>query len=133
MKITVLGAGAIGSAIACDLTSRPEVTHVQVCDARSGALRALKDLVQSPKLRTVRVDVRDERALMPVLAGSACVVGSTGGPLNAKLAALAVGLGAHFCDLGGDEETVEQELALRETAARRSRWIVPNCGLAPGL
>ena len=133
MKITVLGAGAIGSAVASDLASRSEVTHVQVCDARSGALRKLKDVVQSPKLRTVRVDVRDERALMPVLAGSACVVGSTGGPLNAKLAALTVGLGAHFCDLGGDRATVEQELALHAVAAKRSRWIVPNCGLAPGL
>lgn len=133
MKITVLGAGAIGSAIACDLATRPEVTHVQVCDARSSVLRTLKDLVQSPKLRTVRVDVRDERALTPVLAGSACVVGSTGGPLNAKLAALTVGLGAHFCDLGGDRATVQQELALREAAAKRTRWIVPNCGLAPGL
>ncbi len=133
MKITVLGAGAIGSAIACDLAHRPDVTHVQVCDARSGALRALKDIVQSPKLRTVRVDVRDERALTPVLADSACVVGSVGGAFNAKLAALAVGLGAHFCDLGGNEATVQQELALHDVAARRSRWIVPNCGLAPGL
>ena len=133
MKITVLGAGAIGSAIACDLVRRPDVSHVQVCDARSSALRTLKDLVQSPKLRTVRVDVRDERALMPVLAGSVCVVGSTGGPLNAKLAALTVGIGAHFCDLGGDRATVEQELALNTVAAKRSRWIVPNCGLAPGL
>lgn len=133
MKITVLGAGAIGSAIACDLTSRPDVTHVQVCDARNGALRTLKELIQSPKLRTVRVDVRDERALTPVLAGSACVVGSVGGAVNSKLAALAVGLGAHFCDLGSEGPVVEQELALGEAAARRSRWIVPNCGLAPGL
>jgi saccharopine dehydrogenase-like NADP-dependent oxidoreductase len=133
MKITVLGAGAIGSAIACDLVRRDEVTHLQVCDARNGALRAVKDLVQSPKIRTVRVDVRDERALTPVLSGSACIVGSVGGAVNAKLAALAVGLGAHFCDLGSAPEVVEQELGLHEAAARRSRWIVPNCGLAPGL
>ncbi len=133
MKITVLGAGPIGSAIACDLTVRSEVTHVQVCDTRSGRLRALKEFVQSPKLRTVRVDARDERALAPVLAGSACVVGSSAPALNPKLAALAVGLGAHFCDLGGDEAAVEQELALGDEAARRTRWIVPNSGLAPGL
>lgn len=133
MKITVLGAGAIGSAIACDLTTRDEVTHVQVCDARNGALRAVKDLVQSPKLRTVRVDVRDQRALTPVLAGSACVVGSASGTFNSKLAALAVSLGAHFCDLGAAGDVVRNELDLADNAARRSRWIVPNCGLAPGL
>ncbi|MEM1043476.1 MAG: saccharopine dehydrogenase C-terminal domain-containing protein [Bacteroidota bacterium] len=133
MKLTVLGAGPIGSAIACDLASRPEVTHVQVCDARSGTLHALKERLHNPKLRTVRVDVRDERALAPVLSGSTCVVGSGDASLNPKLAALAVGLGAHFCDLGGDDRAVQQELALHDTAARRSRWIVPNCGLAPGL
>jgi saccharopine dehydrogenase-like NADP-dependent oxidoreductase len=133
MKISVLGAGAIGSAIVCDLVRRPEITHVQVCDARNGALRALKELVQSSKVRTVRVDVRDERALTPVLSGSACVVGSVGGTMNAKLASLAVGLGAHFCDLGSAPDDVEQELGLQDVAAKRSRWIVPNCGLAPGL
>ena len=133
MKITVLGAGPIGSAIACDLAERAEVAHVQVCDRRGGALRALKDRVQSPKLRTVRVDARDERALAPVLAGSACVVGSGDPALNPKLAALAVGLGAHFCDLGGDDAAAERELALGEAAAKRSRWVVPSCGLAPGL
>jgi saccharopine dehydrogenase-like NADP-dependent oxidoreductase len=133
MKITVLGAGAIGSAIACELANRPEVSHVQVCDAHTGALRAVKDLLQSPKLRTVRVDVRDQRALTPVLAGSACVVGSTAGAFNPKLGALAVGVGAHFCDLGASRDVVRTELDLADNAARRSRWIVPNCGLAPGL
>ncbi len=133
MKLTVLGAGPIGSAIACDLVLREEVTHVQVCDARSGTLRLLKERLQSPKLRTVRVDVRDERALAPVLAGSVCVVGSGNASLNPKLAALALGVGAHFCDLGGDEAAVQQAFALHDAAAKRSRWVVPNCGLAPGL
>ncbi len=133
MKITVLGAGPIGSAIACDLTVRSEVTHVQVCDNRSGRLRALKEFIQSPKVRTVRVDARDERAITPVLAGSACVIGSSAPTLNPKLAALSLGAGAHFCDLGGDEAAVGQELALHDEAKRAGRWIVPNCGLAPGL
>ena len=133
MKISVLGAGAIGSAIACDLIRREAVTHVQVCDNRSGTLRALSEQFGSPKLRTVRVDVRDARALAPVLAGSACVVGSASGALNPKLAALALDLGAHFCDLGGGDAVVASELALAPEAKRRARWVVPNCGLAPGL
>ena len=133
MKISVLGAGAVGSAIACDLVGREAVTHVQVCDNRSGRLRALAEHLRSPKLRTVRVDVRDDRALAPVLAGSACVVGSVDGALNPKLAAVALESGAHFCDLGGDSRTVAQELALAPEAKRRARWVVPNCGLAPGL
>ena len=133
MKISVLGAGAIGSAIACDLVNRDAVTHVQVCDNRSGALRRLSSEVQSPKLRTVRVDLRDGRALGSVLAGSACVIGSASGALNPKLASIALDQGAHFCDLGGNDEVVAQELALAPLAKKKSRWVVPNCGLAPGL
>ena len=133
MKISVLGAGPIGSAIACDLVGRDAVTHVQVCDTRSGRLRALAEQVRSPKLRTVRVDVRDDRALAPVIAGSACVVGSVDGALNPKLAAVALEQGAHFCDLGAADDIVEQELGLAPAAKKQSRWVVPNCGLAPGL
>lgn len=133
MKITVLGAGAIGSAIARDLAARPEVTHVQVADHKAGALNALAGLVGSPKLRTARVDVRDERRLGAVLAGSACVVSSVAPQLHAKLARVALSVGAHFCDLGGDEETVRMELAMAPEATARSRWVIPNCGFAPGL
>lgn len=133
MKITVLGAGAIGGAIVSDLVGREEVTHVQVVDQKAGILTALADRIRSPKLRTLRVDVRDERRLSAVLAGSTCVVSSVLPQHNPKLARLAVQVGAHFCDLGGDEATVYRELALAEEAAARSRWIVPNCGFAPGL
>ena len=133
MKISVLGAGEIGSAIACDLVGRDAVTHVQVCDNRSGALRTLAADVSSPKLRTVRVDLRDDRALASVLTGSACVIGSASGGLNPKLAAVAVEQGAHFCDLGGGDAAVAKQLALAPAAKKKSRWVVPNCGLAPGL
>lgn len=133
MKITVLGAGAIGSAIAWDLAQRDDVTHVQVVDHKLGALNALAAFVGSPKVRTARIDVRDERRLAAVLAGSACVVSSVAAHLHAKLARTALAAGAHFCDLGGHPATVEAELALDPEAATRSRWIVPNCGFAPGL
>lgn len=133
MKITVLGAGVVGSAVACDLLRRPDVTHVQVCDAKAGALAALAERLGSPKLRTVRVDVRDERALAPVLAGSAVVVGCVRSEMNPKLAALALRADAHFCDLGGDDNSVAEVLALETEAAEAGRWVVPNCGLAPGL
>lgn len=133
MKITVLGAGAIGSVIACDLAHRPAVTHVQVVDTKASALTALAERVGSPKIRTIRADVRDERALAPILRGSACIVSCVMPAQNPKLAALALHLDTNFCDMGGDEATVQQVLELAPEAAERGRWIVPNCGLAPGL
>lgn len=133
MKISVLGAGAIGSAIAWDLARREEVSHVQIVDHKTSALAAVMRDVDSSKLRTARVDVRDERRLAAALAGSACVISSVHPSLHPKLARLALRVGAHFCDLGGDDDTVQHVLDLDEEAAARSRWVVPNCGFAPGL
>lgn len=133
MKITVLGAGAMGSAVAYDLCHREEVQRVQVCEARPGVLRAFRAWLDAPNVRTYEADARDVQSLEPILAGSAVVVSCVGPDHNARLAALALDLGAHFVDLGDPEPVAEQLDALADQAETRQRWIVPNCGLAPGL
>jgi saccharopine dehydrogenase-like NADP-dependent oxidoreductase len=133
MKITVIGAGAIGAALARELSAHEGVAQVQVCDTRARSLRALHERVDAPTLRSFQLDVRDTNVLMPLLRGSDCVISCVPSELNPDLARLAVEMGAHFCDLGGNDAIVEQEMALAEDARSRSVWIVPNCGLAPGL
>lgn len=133
MKFTVIGAGAIGSAVAADLASRDDVSQVQICDARARSLQALHETIQSPKLRSFQLDVRDANVLEPVLAGSDCVLGCASPDLNPMLAATSIKLGSNFCDLGGSDDIVDRELALNDDAREAGVWIVPNCGLAPGL
>lgn len=133
MKITVIGAGAIGSAVAAYLASREEVTQVQICDARARTLQTLHEQVRSSKFRSFQLDVRDPNVVAPVIQGSDCVIGCAAPDLNPILAEMAVKLGIHFCDLGGSDEIVARELALDERAREAGVWIVPNCGLAPGL
>src|SRR5690625_1932934 len=82
MKITVIGAGAIGSAITRDLRSRDDVEQVQVCDARARALQHLHKTADNKKLRSFQVDVRDQNVLEPILAGSDCVIGAGTPELN---------------------------------------------------
>ncbi len=132
MKITVLGAGAIGSAVAYDLCRRPEVQGVQVCEARPVVLRAFRSQHAHPNLRTYEADARDAQTLEPIIAGSAVVVSCVGPEHNARLARLALDLGAHFVDLGGPASAAaDPELA--DLAERRQRHVVTGCGLAPGL
>lgn len=133
MKLTVIGAGAIGSAIVQDLCAREEVNQVQVCDARARSLQDLHQTIHNSKLRSFQVDVRDPNVLEPILQGSDCVVGSAAPELNPLLAELCVELGINFCDLGGNDAIVGRELALSDRARERGAWVVPNCGLAPGL
>jgi len=133
MKITVLGAGAIGSAVAYDLCRRDEVTRVQVCEARPATLRAFRNTWTHPKLRTYLADARDAQTLEPILTGSACIVSCVAPELNVVLARQAVEMGAHFVDLGSPENIREEEEGLAALAERRQRWVVTGSGLAPGL
>ena len=133
MKITVLGAGAIGTAVAYDLAHSDEVARVQVCEAQPVTLRAFRAAHAHPRLRTYEADARDVQTLEPILAGSAAVVSCVGPEHNARLARLALDVGAHFVDLGGPPAVREQVEALADLAERRQRWVVTGCGLAPGL
>lgn len=133
MRITVIGAGAIGSAMVHDLLEHDEVAEVQVCDAHGRSLQNLRAQTTSDRLRPFQADARDPNVLRPILDGSDCVIGCVDPGLNAQLAQLCLDLGSHFCDLGGNDEVVQEQLALDAEARARGLWIVPNCGLAPGL
>jgi saccharopine dehydrogenase-like NADP-dependent oxidoreductase len=135
MTITVLGAGSIGASVVRELCARTgEVEQVQVCDTRSQALQRLHEQVDADQfLRSFQVDVRDTGVLSQIVKGSDCVISCVPAELNPELAELCLDVGVHFCDLGGDDALVGQQLALDERAREKGVWIVPNCGLAPGL
>lgn len=135
MKITVVGAGSTGAPIVRELCLRSEdVDRVQVCDTRSQALQRLHDEIDDERLlRTFQVDARDMSVLSQIVKGSDCVISCVPAEYNPELAELCLDVGVHFCDLGGNDTPVRQELALDDEARKKSVWIVPNCGLAPGL
>lgn len=134
MRITVIGAGSIGSAVVRELCKRTdEVDQVQVCDTRSRALQRLHEHIESQFLRSFQVDARDMNVLSQIVQGSDCVISCVPPELNPDLAELCLEAGIHFCDLGGNDRYVQQELNLDQRAQEKSVWIVPNCGLAPGL
>ena len=133
MKVTVIGAGAVGSATARDLVERDYVSHVQVCDSHARLLQQLDKQLKSPKLRSFQVDVRDLRVMSSILNSSDVAIGAVVSTMNPKLARLCLDQHIHFCDLGGDDSTVHEILAMNDEAKRKSIWLVPNCGLAPGL
>ncbi len=134
MKLTVIGAGSIGAAVVHELCSRDDdVSQVQICDTRSRALQRLHDQIDSPALRSFQVDARDMNVLSQIVEGSDCVISCVPAEHNPDLAELCLDAGVHFCDLGGNDRTVKQQLSLDERAREKSVWIVPNCGLAPGL
>jgi len=133
MVITVIGAGTMGSAVVSALAQKTEVSHIHVCDARPGALQTLQNQLHTHKIRTHELDARHLSQLKPLLFASRVVVNCIASEMSPVLAQLAIEEGVHFCDLGGYRSAVERVMELDESAKTAGVWVVPNCGLAPGL
>lgn len=52
---------------------------------------------------------------------------------NLKLAEMAIQIGINYIDFGGNDEILEKQIALNDKARQKNLWLIPNCGMAPGL
>ncbi len=132
MRMLVLGAGRMGLGAAHDLASQRDVTEVTVADLDAAKAR---DVAQrgGAKVRAVHLDVNDHEALVGLMRGHAAAISCVNYWLNEKLARAAIEAGANFCDLGGNNDVVAQELELDREARAAGVNVVPDCGLAPGM
>ncbi|MFT5141702.1 MAG: lysine 6-dehydrogenase [Rhodothermales bacterium] len=133
MRISVIGAGAVGSAIAKKLADLPEVEEVLVCDTSPRALASLAAATKAGKIHSYQVSARDTDAIAPILQKSDSVVCAIGYDRQPDLARLAVASNCHYLDLGSSEANLEEFALLAPEAEAAGRWIVHGCGLAPGL
>lgn len=133
MDVLILGAGAQGCAVAFDLCRRPEVTSVTLTDLHVDDLPAFLDRFRGDRLTVRALDARDEAALAHAMHGMDVVASALPHQFNLPAARSAVEAGAHFCDLGGETEIVEQQRDLDAAAREAGVSVIPDCGLAPGL
>ena len=133
MKILVLGGGAQGSACALDLARTPGVERIVLADVNISRPRDFLKPYLGSKIELRQVDAEDRervRALMVDSDGVACALPYY---FNAAMSRLAIEADAHFCDLGGNTEIVDEQMALTAEAKAAGVSIVPDCGLAPGM
>lgn len=133
MKIAVVGAGSVGAAITRLLCSEARVTAVSVIDRNGNALENVAALVNHPKLSIHRVKIEREVSILGLIKGADIIISALPFKQNLKLAEIALNVGAHYIDLGGDDETYRSQLKLDVAAKAAHLWVIPNCGLAPGL
>jgi len=128
----VLGAGLQGSACALDLL-RTTDADVTMADARIDRIPAFLKSYVGTRLTVVRMDARNADAVRTLMRGHAAVMSALPYYLNADLARLAVDVGTHFADLGGNTEIVREQQQLDAQARARGLSVMPDCGLAPGM
>lgn len=132
MRVTVLGAGWQGIACAYDLLRHPEL-QVLLVDHDPAAVDNARARLRSQRLVTGLVDCNDDASLDAVLTDSAVAVSALPYRLNLGIARAAVSAGTNLVDMGGNIETVLDELRLAPAAHQAKVLLVPDCGLAPGL
>jgi len=125
-KITVVGAGKIGSTIAAMLAGTCDY-RVELVDRSEASLDALPE--QARVTRHV-VDVAADGALAASLAGSFAVISALPFHMTTAVATAAIGAGVHYLDL---TEDVASTRFVKSMAATARAALIPQCGLAPGF
>jgi lysine 6-dehydrogenase len=133
MRMLVLGAGLQGSACAYDLLQNPDVTEVRLADLDVGHIAEFLKPYMGKRLTPTPLDVRDADAVRAAMRGCSAVMSAIPYYFNLDLATLAVEVGVHFCDLGGNTEIVFEQRKLDARAKEQNCTVIPDCGLAPGM
>lgn len=128
----VLGAGRMGLGAVHDLVSQPDVDEVTVADFDEAKAREIAQRYAA-KARAARVDCADHAAVVALMRGHDSAISCVNYWLNERLARAAVEARTNFCDLGGNNDVVDAELALEAEAREAGINIIPDCGLAPGM
>src|SRR5205823_7749746 len=131
MKILVLGAGRMGLGAAYDLAHSPDVEAVTLADLDIERARAVAETIKSDKVMPAHVDVTNTAQVVGLMRGHDAAISCVVYHHNLRLARAAIEARVNFCDLGGNNSVVDEELALDEAAREAGINIIPDCGLRP--
>jgi saccharopine dehydrogenase-like NADP-dependent oxidoreductase len=126
MRLTVLGAGLVGSAIVRDL-ARDADAHVTAADVSEAALERLREV---PRVRVVRADLAGGEEIPELVAASDLVVSAVPGFMGFHTLRRVIEAGKNVVDISF---FAEDPFLLDELARSRGVTAIVDCGVAPGL
>lgn len=111
----------------------PDVQKITIADCDFAKANALAETVGSAKVSAVKLDVSDYRQTVSVMRGHDAAISCVNYWYNVGLSKAAIETNCNFCDLGGNNYIVDEQLALDELAKEAGINVIPDCGLAPGM
>jgi lysine 6-dehydrogenase len=126
MKVIVLGAGLVGSAIALDLAAESRF-EVAVADISPQSLDRLRS---DPRIRCVQADLASEEQLRSLLKPFDLVIGAMPGHLGFRTLKTILEAGKNVVDISFFPE---DPFELDALAHARGLTAIVDCGVAPGL
>ncbi len=134
MKILVLGAGKMGRGAVYDLIhNSPDVKGVTVADFDLAKAVEIAEFVGTDKITAVKIDASNYADVVELMKNHDSAISCVNYWYNAELSKAAIETNTNFCDLGGNNYIVDEQLAMGEAAKNAGINIIPDCGLAPGM
>ena len=133
MNILVIGSGMMGRAIAYDLGTHSNFNNITIVDKDNETLQYAENFLQGKNINFANINVEDTTEVKKNFQNIDIAISAIPYRFNYDLARIAIETKAHFIDLGGNNQIVENERYLFEKAKKNDITIIPDCGLAPGL
>lgn len=133
MKIAVIGAGLMGRAATFDASRAEGVSSVGVFDIDPALAQQVSQKYGNGEMVSGQLDASNEEAAKKILADYDAAISCVTYRLNPTLTRAAIASKCNLVDLGGNNDTVRDQLAMDDHARAMGVTIVPDCGLAPGM
>lgn len=134
MKVLVLGAGRMGHGAVYDLVhNSPDVESVTVADFDFKKAEEVAQAVGTDRVTARQIDASDYASVVDLMKDHDSAISCVNYWYNVELSKAAIETNTNFCDLGGNNYIVDEQLALNEQAQSAGINIIPDCGLAPGM
>lgn len=133
MKIAVIGSGQMGQAVAFDISRGDGVDKVGLYDFDLDLAEETAGKFGNEKTIAGQIDAADEDSVADLLKEYDACISAVTYKYNPGLTRAAIKAGAHFFDLGGNNDAVQAQFEMHETAEKANVVVIPDCGLAPGM
>ena len=113
MRILVLGgAGKMGCIAVQTLASDDRVDEIVIADLNPAQAKIVADIINSPKIKIMQVDVNDEQGFLKALDGASACLNATVYYTNLLVMETCLKAGVPYTDLGGLFHITRKQLKL---------------------
>src|SRR6187402_3664850 len=134
MRILVLGAGRMGYGAAFDLIhNSPGVEAVTLADFHLDKAQEAASKIGNLRISATQIDATNYADVLELFRGHDSAISCVNYWYNESLSKAAIETGTNFCELGGNNYVVDEQLAMDARAKAADINIIPDCGLAPGM
>jgi len=123
----------MGRAAVYDLAQNKNVVKIGLFEIDPKRAREVAKKYGGNKTVYKKFDAGDIKTAVKYFTGYDAVISAVTYRYNPGLAKAAIQAGAHFMDMGGNNDIVAQEFKLNDAAKKAGVVVIPDCGLAPGM